>query len=97
MYYLPPFVALLDTVDGRQIKAQMQYTGLKDKNGLQEVYEGDVIQEPDGDTFVVEWGQFGCDYHGGMGYPLNDPDGDRAPENIEVIGNIWENPELKDK
>jgi uncharacterized phage protein (TIGR01671 family) len=101
MYELPPFVALLDTIDGRQIKAQMQFTGLHDKNG-KEIWEGDVVcatwKEGDviQDTFEVTWGEEG-------GYFLRWEMGEHyipalgtEGYTLEVIGNVWENPELLD-
>ena len=68
----------------------MQYTGLKDKN-VKEIYEGDVVINGSGhiseEPFVVEWEYCHDD---GAGY-LNLM---YAPECVEVIGNIYENPDL---
>jgi hypothetical protein len=71
----------------------MQYTGLEDKNG-KEIYERDIlapcgiwIEKPTAVTF--ENGAFGLDgnsFHYGF-EELNWKD-------LEVIGNIYENPEL---
>ncbi len=69
----------------------MQYTGLKDKNG-KEIYEGDII------VYlvikyksVVEW------EHGGFGFIGADGEPMYTEEDFEVIGNIYENPELLKK
>ena len=79
----------------------MQYTGLKDKNG-KEIYEGDIIltvatsdyPEDTGIKKVIwndDWFQFQTIIHdNGYGLPLLWG----GYKSLEVIGNIYENPEL---
>lgn len=68
----------------------MQYTGLKDKND-KEIYEGDIIVYPDGiNTIGYEDGSFVRYFKESGHTPINQKD----MLEIEIIGNIYENPEL---
>jgi uncharacterized phage protein (TIGR01671 family) len=74
--------------------ALLQYTGLKDKHG-REIYEGDVVDIL-GKQSRVDWEQRYCGFicHG---IPSNFPMSlhiDLLKLGIQVIGNIYENPEL---
>lgn len=90
------------------ISVLMQYTGLKDKNGV-EIYEGDILTDDISHrniNTVVRFGQHmtSDDYYAspanGWFLEGDDKDGRSLTEDMqldyEVIGNIYENPELLD-
>lgn len=70
-----------------------EYTGLKDKNG-KEIYEGDILFESFREEYlkvVFENGSFRAEADG---YSLDLEDYDDI---CEVVGNIYENPELMEE
>lgn len=74
----------------------MQYTGLKDKNGV-EIYEGDLVRMFDRSIWEVIWddyyAQFMLQWQGGVKEVKNLFGLDQL-QFSEFIGNIYENPEL---
>ena len=74
----------------------MQSTGLKDKNDV-EVYEGDIVTCSSGCLHIVYWEKaIGGTFFGGMpGWYLSGlNNGYGWTKDEEIVGNIYENPEL---
>lgn len=78
-------------------KNLMQYIWIKDRRGV-EVFEGDIVDDGGNQIKVVKpkanthvsYGQGECGFHIGVDYLWGHGDGSE----IEIIGNIHENPEL---
>jgi len=66
----------------------MQFTGLKDKND-KELYEGDIIDIENGISKAIVKFKKGC-FYAPEGYRL----GGWENNLVEIIGNVFENPEL---
>ena len=73
----------------------MQYTNLKDKNG-KEIYEGDIVEctdwNKDRGQHHIGVAAFGIDVPCSAGFDFGSSGWSK--EEIEIIGNIYENPEL---
>lgn len=70
----------------------MQYTGLQDKTG-RDIFDGDIVETDTENIVSIKYNNdFGA-YQAG-GFPLTKRDIEEL--NIEIIGNIYENPELLD-
>jgi hypothetical protein len=83
--------------DGKISSEQLifcQFTGLKDKQG-KEIFEGDIIQIAKDERMVVSWNEQYASFcldRGGWLY--SHWFGESCdPQDCEVIGNIFENPE----
>lgn len=72
----------------------MQFVGIKDKND-KEIYEGDLVKIETNNKWIfrIEFNNFYCSF---LGQNIYDDSHDiiLGMQKLEIIGNIYENPEL---
>ena len=93
--YMFPAFSGIKYDDINDISEMMQYTGLKDKNG-KEIYEGDILSMHNGQynsQVVWDTDRYIADHIGNGGSESITT----FIEDLEIIGNIYENPELLKK
>lgn len=93
----PTDVLNLNMANFKKTHILMQYTGLKDKNGT-EIYEGDIVKDPrrviDHQNIEVFWSDNLSMFMIRNNRKTWSEELYPHVERYEVIGNIYENPEL---
>lgn len=93
-YDIPMEMTNTDGTSGIDVdrKTVGQYTGLTDKNNVR-IFEGDIIHGFGG-NFAVCWSPEICSFVAGEGRRIRPAMTYGTMKSFEVIGNIYDNPEL---
>lgn len=71
-----------------------QYIGIPDKNG-KEIYRGDIVADETTHNLEIIWYECGWGFrYKDRGMIVKEPVEMELFKTLEVIGNIWDNPEL---
>jgi len=102
MYHSEEFVSIHAFFGYHEDEEIMQWTGLKDKDG-KDIYEGDILASKGGYTRIVSFqqnsGSFMMAHLNQLNIPWTDPWQSMPQEYLkefehEVVGNLFENPDL---